>query len=311
MVLAWSVWQYYRTVDIGNKIVSVTVKPGDSLNKVCDKLIDEGVIRHKLILKIPARLFSIDKKLIPGRYDFAGKNSIKSVLKRFEEADFLRVKVTIPEGNTIWETAALLAKELQLDSAVIKNLNYDSVFLNSLQIPYLEGYLFPETYFFKFGLDEKTVVEEIIKMFKSQTDSFWMSSYSNDLSKEEIIILSSIIEAETNDNVERRLVSSVYHNRLEVNMKLDADPTVIYGLGGLKRPLYRKDLTKDTPYNTYLKKGLPPTPINSPGIESIKAAINPDSSSYLYFVADDSGGHLFSRTLREHNNAINNIRKKR
>lgn len=308
MILAWSVWQYYRVIDIGDRIVSVTVKQGDSFNKICDKLIDEGIIKHKLIIKIPARLFSVDRKLIPGRYDFGGENSIRSVLKRFEEADFLRVKVTIPEGNTIWETSALLAEKLGLDSAIIHELNSDSVFLNSLQIPYLEGYLFPETYFFKYGLDERTVVEEIVQMFKSQTNSFWITSHTTDLSNEEIIILSSIIESETNNKDERGLVSSVYHNRLKINMKLDADPTVIYGLGGLKRPLYKKDLRENTPYNTYLKKGLPPTPINSPGLASINAALNPDNSSYLYFVADDSGGHLFSRTLSEHNNAIRKIR---
>jgi UPF0755 protein len=311
MIIAWSVWQYYRTVDISDKTVTVIIKKGDSLSRVCDKLVDEGVVNYKLIFKIPARLYAIDKKLTPGRYDFTGKNSIKSVLTRLEDADFLKIKVTIPEGNTIWETSALLAEKLELDSAIIHGLNDNSIFLDSLRIPYLEGYLYPETYFFKYGIDEKTVVEEIIKMFRSQTDSLWKTEIIAGFSKEDIIILSSIIEAETNIKDERRLVSSVYHNRLRIKMKLDADPTVIYGFGGLNRPLYRKDLTKDSPYNTYMRKGLPPTPINSPGIASIKAALNPENSKYFYFVANNSGGHVFSKTLREHNNAINKIKNGR
>jgi UPF0755 protein len=311
MVVTWSIWQYYRSINIGDKTVTVIIKQGDSLSRVCDKLISEGVVRYKLILKLPARFFSIDKKLTPGRYDFTGINSIKSVLERLEGADFLRLKVTIPEGNTIWETSALLAEKLELDSTLIHNLNNDSAFLDKFEILSLEGYLYPETYFLKWGIDEKTAVGEIIKMFKSQTDSLWQSDIIAGLSKEDIIILSSIIEAETSVKDERRLVSSVYHNRLKINMKLDADPTVIYGLGGLERPLYRKDLTKETPYNTYLMKGLPPTPINSPGIASISAALNPESTDYIFFVADEVGGHIFSKTLREHNNAINKIRNKR
>ena len=122
------------------------------------------------------------------------------------------------------------------------------------------------------------------------------------------IVMASIIEAETGLVDERQMVSSVYHNRLTRNMKLDADPTVIYGLGGLERQLYRKDLKKDTPYNTYMKKGLPPTPINSPGLAAIRAAIHPEESDYLFFVADNTGRHYFSRTNAEHNRAIRRIR---
>lgn len=299
---------YYMVVDSGNKITTIVIKPGDSFNRVAAKLLEEKVIESRFVIKVMARLKGIDKKLIPGRYDFVGENSVKSVLERLRDGDFLRIKLTIPEGNTIWETAAVVAEKLELDSAVFHNLNSDTTFLDELDLPYLEGYFYPETYFLPWGMSEKDVAREMVTMFHTQTDTIWSSTAPNNLDKHEVVIMASIIEAETGLVDERRMVSSVYHNRLTRKMKLDADPTVIYGLGGLDRPLYRKDLRQDTPYNTYTRKGLPPTPINSPGLAAIRAAIHPEESDYLFFVADNTGRHYFSRTNAEHNRAIRRIR---
>ena len=302
---------YTEEIDLGEKTVSIIVKPGSSFGQVTSQLLQEKVIYSKLMFKIPARLYGIDKKLVPGRYDFSGKNSCRSVLARLEDGDFLRIKVTIPEGNTIWETAALLAEKLELDSAIIHNLDSDSLFLKEKKIKGLEGYLFPETYYFPWGVDERTVVSEMIAMYRTMTDSLWNTAAENDLSPYEVIIMASIIEAETGMVDERKLVSSVYHNRLKKKMKLDADPTVIYGLGGLTRPLYTKDLKKDSPYNTYMRRGLTPTPINSPGLASIQAAIAPETTDFFYFVADTNGQHYFSKTNAEHNRAVQRIRANR
>ncbi|MBU0984685.1 MAG: endolytic transglycosylase MltG, partial [candidate division Zixibacteria bacterium] len=131
------------------------------------------------------------------------------------------------------------------------------------------------------------------------------------LSREEVIVLASIVEAEALRDDEKPRIASVYQNRLRKRMKLDADPTVIYGLGGLDRPLSRRDLKKDTPYNTYRKRGLPPTPINSPGLAAIKAVLQPETTEYLYFVADGTGYHRFSKTNAEHNRARYEIKQKR
>ena len=220
----------------------------------------------------------------------------------------MRIKVTIPEGTPIWKVATMIAKKLQLDSATFVNLNNDSVFLARYDLPVLEGYLFPETYFFAWGISETDVADEMIAMFHGQTDSIWPETIIGDMNRYDIVKLASIVEAETGLVDERTLVSSVYHNRLRKNMKLDADPTIIYGLGGLDRPLYLKDLRKDTPYNTYMYRGLPLTPINSPGLASIKAALSPAESDYYFFVANDSGGHYFSRTNAEHNRAKERIK---
>jgi UPF0755 protein len=146
-------------------------------------------------------------------------------------------------------------------------------------------------------------------MFRRQVDSVWPDSICNGLSREEIVVLASIIEAEALLDSEKPAIASVYHNRLGRKMKLDADPTVIYGLGGLDRPLNRRDIERDTPYNTYRRRGLPPTPINSPGLAAIRAALYPAETEYLFFVADGTGGHRFSKTNAEHNQARREIRR--
>jgi len=300
---------YYLPVNIGTKVVSVIIKPGDSFASVAQQIVSNGVVSSKFLLKLPAVIYGVDKKLIPGRYDFTGRNSCHSVLRKLGKGEFLRIKITIPEGSTIWETARLLADSLELDPNYIVSLNQDSTLLMALDLPCLEGYLFPETYYFPWGSNAEEAIKQIVAQFHSMTDTIWPDTIADSLSKHEVIIVASIIEAETNHGDERDLVSSVYHNRLRKDMRLYADPTVIYGLGGLDRPLYKKDLKKKTPYNTYLFKGLPPTPINSPGMEAIMAALHPAVSDYMYFVADNSGKHLFSRTNAEHNAARQRIRK--
>ncbi len=301
-------WNYIKTVELGSGTATIIINPGDGFSKVADAIIAKGIVDSKFFLKLSAKLRGIDKKLTPGRYDFTGENSCKSVLERFEKADFLRIKVTFPEGSTIWQVAGLLQKKLELDSVEIVNLNTNQDLLNELDLPYLEGYLFPETYHFQWGLSEIDVLKIMVYQYHQQVESIWTESYHNNLTKSEMIIMASIIEAEARVDTERVIVSSVYHNRITKKMRLDADPTVIYGLGGLERPLYTKDLKKDTPYNTYMHKGLPPTPINSPGIKSIKAALRPAETEFLFFVADNNGGHYFSKSNAEHNRAKKRIR---
>jgi len=308
LVAAWVGYSYYHTVDLGQRSVSIIVEPGASFGSVVDELISAGVIDSRMVLKQAARWEGVDRRLAPGRYDFTGENSCRSVLERFRRADIVRIKVTIPEGATLWQVASTLAAKLDLDSVAVISLAEDRTFLRSMNLPCLEGYLFPETYFFPWGTRADQAVAEMAAMHRSMTDSIWPEHLPLGFSKDEIIKLASVVEAETKVDSERVLVASVYTNRLRAGMKLDADPTVTYGLGGLDRPLVKKDLEEDNPYNTYLHKGLPPTPINSPGLASIKAALWPRDTEYMYFVADKSGGHRFSRTNDEHNRARREIR---
>ncbi|RKX25699.1 MAG: endolytic transglycosylase MltG [Candidatus Zixiibacteriota bacterium] len=308
LIAVYSFWSFNRTADIGNQTVSIIIAQGDNFSGIANNLAEEEVVPSRFWLTLLARITGVDTKLTPGRYDFSGCNSCRSVLDRFRRADFLRIKITVPEGLPLWKLASLLSNRLELDSSAFVSLNHDSIFLAKTGLPYLEGFLFPETYLFAWGLSEREVALIMVNQYRAQTDSIWPDSILNGLSQVDIIKLASIIEAETHLDSERVLVSSVYMNRLRQDMKLDADPTVIYGLGGLNRPLYRRDIQKDTPYNTYLYKGLPPTPINSPGLDAIKAALNPAETDYLFFVANETGGHVFSRTNAEHNRARRRIR---
>ena len=301
-------YMHRREIDLGDRTVTIIIQQGDSFAKISDALVDSSVVAPKLILRAYAKYEGVDTRLTPGRYDFAGRNSIKSVLERLRTADFFRIKVTIPEGATIWKVASILSERMGFDSASFIALNADSAFLDSLSLPSLEGYLFPETYFFPWGIDLRQAARDMVGQHHRLTEDLWPSEIMLGMSRYDILKLASIVEAETSVDDERGLVASVYINRLREKMRLDADPTVIYGLGGLNRPLYRKDLKYNSPYNTYIYRGLPPTPINSPGLASIKAALNPESTDYYYFVADETGGHHFSRTNAEHNRAIRRIR---
>jgi UPF0755 protein len=299
---------YLWPVNLGEQRVTVIVAPGDGFKKIGDQLLAAEVVSSKAMLFVPARWRGIDKKLVPGRYDFVGSNSCKSVLDKLEDGDFVVVKLTVYEGAPIWKVASILSQRMEVDSAEVIALNTDTAFLNTLNVPSLEGYLFPETYFFPWGTNSRKILTDMVAMYRSQTADIWPEEIINGLSRKEIIIMASIVEAEALVDDEKPRVASVYQNRIRRRMKLDADPTVIYGLGGLDRPLTHRDLRQVTPYNTYRKRGLPPTPINSPGLNAIKAALYPDSTDYLYFVADGTGRHRFSRTNAEHNQARYDIK---
>jgi len=310
----WAVYGYLGVVDIGERTVSIVIGEGDSFVQVADKLLSERVVRNGTILELSARLRNIDRKLTPGRYEFTGAGSCKTILDRLESADFLRVRVTIPEGASIWRVASILQARLDLDSAAVCKLNTDSAFLALVDLPCLEGYLFPQTYDFKWGVTDTTAVQAMIGMFRRQTEPLWSGDLPLGFSRHDVVKLASIVEAEVFLDEERPLVASVYLNRLRDKLRLDAEPTVIYGLGGmgkLGRPLTRADIRRDTPYNTYRRKGLPPTPINSPGLKSIEAVLNPAETDYFFFVANGTGGHSFSRTNNEHVNTIRRLRSGR
>lgn len=302
---------YVSPVDIGERTFSVIIKRGDSFNSVADKFAGEGVVRWRFLLVGIARWMDLDRQLTPGRYDFSGEVSTANILARLNAADYVRIKLTFYEGMPVWQVLSIISSQMELDSSEVAGLKDDSLLFTELNIPRLEGYLYPETYIFPWGTQAKMIISAMVSLHHERVDTLLWQEAPNGLSREEVIILASIVEAEALLEDEKPIIASVYQNRLNRRMKLDADPTVIYGLGGLDRPLSRRDLRKETPYNTYLRRGLPPTPINSPSISAIEAVIHPDSTDYLYFVADGTGGHVFTRSNAEHNRAVRQIRRER
>ncbi|MBU0983115.1 MAG: endolytic transglycosylase MltG, partial [candidate division Zixibacteria bacterium] len=155
IIIGYLYLSYAYPKDIGDKVVSVIIKPGDGFATVAEQLLDGGVVRSGLMLKLPARWRELDKKLVVGRYDFTGENSCRSVLSKLERGDFLKIRVTVYEGAPIWKVASVLAERMEVDSLEIMALSTDSLFLDSLGLPYLEGYLYPETYFFPWGTNTR------------------------------------------------------------------------------------------------------------------------------------------------------------
>ena len=301
-------------IELDSPIV-VTIDKGLSTGAIADRLDSAGVLRSRRVFAWWAKLRRIDRQLRPGRYQFEGAIDINDVLDILRQGLAVKVKVTIPEGWTVERTAGYLAAELQFDSAKFMALTHESDLLRQYDIPadQMEGYLLPDTYEFYWGVEPGDVIDALVKA----NEAVFVDSVTEQMAKlgwdrHQVLTLASMIEAETGIADERPMISGVFHNRLEKGMLLQCDPTVIYAMGGLDgRPLLRKDLTYDSPYNTYVYAGLPPGPICNPGRDAIVAAVFPYMTDALYFVADGSGGHTFSRTLAEHNSATARARRER
>lgn len=293
------------------------VKGGETAKDIAKNLEDQGLIRTKWAFVLGYRLFYSRQSLKAGEYTFKLPISAKNILFILTEGKVKLYPVTIPEGLTRRETAQHLESLLSIDSEEFLKVSDDKNLISDLdpEAKNLEGYLFPETYSFPKGLDANAVGTTMIAQFRKVFNERWIKRAKEiGMTIREIVILASLIEKETSRPEERSLISGVFHNRLRIGMKLDCDPTIIYVLkeeGRFKDRLRTKDLKFDTPYNTYLHGGLPPGPIANPGKGSLDAALYPAEVDYLYFVSKNDGSHHFSRSFREHQNAVNKYQRTR
>ena len=224
-------------------------------------------------------------------------------MKIIVEGKTALITVIIPEGITSYQIASILTQKVEVDSEKFVNLVNNKMFINELKMDVnsLEGYLFPNTYFFYWGITEKEIIRILVKEFNHNfTDSLKTIVTEKGWTVHQILTLASIIEGEAAIDSERALISAVYHNRLKKRMLLQADPSIQYIIPDGPRRLLNKDLKIDSPYNTYRYSGLPPGPVNNPGLNSIIAAIYPSDVNYLYFVAKGDGAHVFSKSLSQH-----------
>ncbi len=292
--------------------VHVTIENGDSMTRIVRRLKEAKVIQDGTALLILAKLSGKDREIQAGRYSFEKGTTLYSIFNKLTRGDVTLREVTIPEGLTIRQIAGILNRQIEIDSLEFVRLAIDSRFVKGLGIPAsnLEGYLFPDTYRLSWGTTPEKVVRVMVEQFKKTfTDSLTRRAGEIDFSLADVVTLASMIEAEARDGNERDLISAVYHNRLRRGMLLQCDPTVIYALPELDRPLLLKDLEVDSPYNTYKYPGLPPGPICNPGKASILAALYPADVKYLYFVATGEGSHIFSTSLTQHNLARTKIKR--
>ncbi len=289
--------------------VRIDVGEGTALRDVAAALHGVGVVRHPWIFERYAVLARFDRQIRPGEYEFVAGESYRRILERLRRGDIVQLRITVPEGLTNREIATLLQRELEFDPEIFLALTLDAELVRQYAIdsPSLEGYLFPDTYY----VPSKSTPRQVVEMMLQRFFTAWTSAHEEraralGLTRGQALTLASIIEGEVLVHSESRRISAVYHNRLRQNMLLQADPTVLYALGGVRRRVLYRDLEVEAPYNTYLNLGLPPGPICNPGLTALEAALDPlPDTEDLYFVAaqDGSGRHLFSRTYREHVNA--------
>jgi len=281
--------------------IDFQVARGATLGEVAAGLAKAGAIRDETVFRIAARYADLDAGLKYGEYQIPAGASMEDVLKLLNQGGNVVRRVVVPEGLTSWQVVELLNARDDLTGAVAT-------------LP-PEGSLAPAGFDFQRGDDRTGLIERMQAEQKAILDAAW-ASRAPDLplaSEEELLTLASIVEKETAVPEERRRVASVFVNRLKRGMRLQTDPTVIYGItegkGALGRGLRATELAQATPYNTYVRAGLPPTPIANPGKAAIEAAADPEPDDFLYFVADGTGGHAFARTLEEHNRNVANWRR--
>jgi UPF0755 protein len=293
---------------------SLVIKSGSSLISIANELAAKKIIRSPIPLRLLARLRDREAAIQTGRYTFTRAASPGTILERLVAGDVEQVSITIPEGFNLRQIAERLDQMGMADQTAILEAAHDPDFQKELGIAAesLEGYLFPETYRFVPGISEFELLRMMVDEHKRQLEHLLKSLESKPpLETHQLLTLASIIQQETGLEEEMPLISAVFHNRLRRNIRLQTDPTVIYGIDNFNGNLTRKDLQRPSPYNTYLNYGLPPGPIASPGYKALWAAARPATSQYLYFVARGDGSHQFSNTLKEHNRAVRKYQLRR
>lgn len=310
---AWHVWQdWMRPVggNGGTRIVSIV--PGSSFMDVATSLENEGLIPSRYGFTILAWWGDAVKMIQAGEYEFFPSQSPEEILSNLVEGRILQHVVIIPEGHNLYQVAGLLDRAALVPRKAFLAASRDPDLLQELGIDAetVEGYLFPDTYYLVRGVSARDVITRFVSHFWEVwgKEGFVERTASMGVSVHDVVTLASIVEKEASVPEERPLIAGVFWNRLRKGMPLQADPTVYYGLlseSVVKRGrLRRADLRRATPYNTYVQRGLPVGPIANPSRDALRAVLFPEKTSHLYFVSKNDGSHHFSRTLGEHNRAV-------
>jgi UPF0755 protein len=292
----------------------VDIPDGSTFRQVAALVERERLIPSRLGFLLLGRLTLADRRILPGEYALHGGMAPREILAKLLAGQVVLHPVTIPEGFTVAQIAALLEERGLTNAKEFLALAQDREFILSalqLDVPNLEGYLFPDTYHFSRHARAKEMITTMMDRFwQTFTPEWRVRAQDIRMTVHQVLTLASVIEKETGADGERELIASVFHNRLLKRIPLQSDPTVIYGMTSFDGNLRRRDLEKTTPYNTYRVAGLPPGPIANPGAHSIRATLYPASTTYLYFVSKNNGTHQFSSTLTEHNLAVDRYQRR-
>ncbi|MBW1996556.1 MAG: endolytic transglycosylase MltG [Deltaproteobacteria bacterium] len=296
----------------GGKDQVIVVEEGQTLREVANELEEKYIISSKTLFLLWAKIMGYGRRIKSGEYVLNSAMPPVRIFEKLTKGMILTHPVTIPEGFTRAQIARLLATKGLVDERKFLSLTSDPSLLEDFGIsgPSLEGYLYPDTYHFGKGISGLSIIETMVKRFWQMVGPLKKRVEERGMTLSEVITLASIVEKETGLGEERPIIASVFLNRLKKGMRLESDPTVIYGIENFSGNLTRKDLARRTPYNTYVIRGLPPGPIANPGLESIMAVLYPAETDYLYFVSRNDGSHHFSKTLTEHNKAVRLYQKR-
>lgn len=293
----------------------VAIQAGMGFRDIARVLEENGIIRDRSSFYLLARMEEAIPKVKAGEYEMNTSMTPRTVLSKLVRGDVIKYPITIPEGFTLFQIGEILHQA----GVCTKNIFWEKVKDPSLVASLgldgdsLEGYLFPDTYNFPKGLGEELAIRQMVARFKNIYASLAKRAEQLGLNRKDVVILASMIEKEAVDDQERRLISAVFHNRLQRGMALQSDPTAVYSLktGRAKNErITKEDLLRKTPYNTYQFSGLPKGPIANPGFKSLYAVLHPADVNYLYFVSKNDRTHYFSQTLQEHNRAVAKYQRK-
>lgn len=311
--LFWNTRALFHRSSSPSASVLLHVLPGSTFRSVVFEMNRLGISRYPETLIFWGDLLGIDTNILAGIYEISPQMSPFRVLTDLHNGQRFFYHLTIPEGFTLLQVVRRMARLGMGSEAEILDLARNPTFLTSLGVPSqtLEGYLFPDTYYLPKIAAPKDAFQMMVSRFWSEmNDLRKLTSDPTLVSIQEIVTLASIVQKETGNSREMPVVAGIFVNRLQHKMKLQSDPTVIYALNG-RRKLHARDLSIDSPYNTYRYSGLPPTPICNPGKEALLAVMNPKKVPYLYFISNGHGGQIYSETLKEQDSAIRRVFRNR
>lgn len=289
----------------------IEIEPGSGGSRIATLLHERGIISSPGMFTLLTHLRGSGHRLQAGEYDFRPLSTPVEILDQIVSGRVVVRCAVFREGSTIRDVARILEEQQIVTGREVLDLCADPAFIAELGIdaPGLEGYLFPETYCFTRKETGPAILRAMVRQFQRRLPQGWEARLKTlGLSLHEIVILASMVEKETGAGFERPLIAGVFYNRLRRNMPLQSDPTAVYDLPDFSGPVTPVHLKRQSPYNTYVFKGLPAGPICNPGAASIRAALYPEESPYLYFVSNDDGTHSFSETFSEHHQNILRLR---
>ncbi|MEO6696054.1 MAG: endolytic transglycosylase MltG [Ignavibacteria bacterium] len=297
----------------GNDEKRFIIEPGKSSDQIISELEKNDIIPSSLIFKIVLKLTGKEAQIISNHYLFKnGMNNLQLLEQLTNKELNQKVKLVIPEGYTIKQIGKLIEKKLSLSKEKFYNESTNDSLINLLgingKVKTLEGFLYPDTYDVSPSISEKAIVLILFNEFRKKISRSDLPELKDSMLLA-TITLASIIQGETRLEKEMPVVAGVYVNRMKKGMRLEADPTIQYIIADGPRRLLYEDLKINSPYNTYINKGLPPGPINNPGISAIRAALEPDEHNFIFFVATGQGGHKFTENYEQHLNAVKEYRR--